>query len=196
MNEGTAEDFQKDKCKAFGIVLGQCRQLTKEVVKADKTYRTIEKADDVTGLSSIIRDLCYGTDKKRYVRWVQQAQFRRALTMGQETTETLQQFATNFLEQVKAFEDVCGPLVPVRDVIKRVEQTRIVGEGDDAVEETYTVPVPCIYLSESLPSSPVASCIPTRISSVPLLQVYFLMGLQSLGTLAPHHRGLDCRCPC
>ena len=45
------------------------------------------------------------------------------------------------MEQVKAFEDVCGPLVPVRDVIKRVEQTRIVGEGDDAVEETYTVTV-------------------------------------------------------
>ena len=69
------EDFQKDKCKAFGIVLGQCRQLTKEVVKADKTFRAIEKADDVTGLLSIIRDLCYGTDKKRYVPWVQQAQF-------------------------------------------------------------------------------------------------------------------------
>ena len=47
------EDFQKDKCKTFGIVLGQCRQLTKEVVKADKAFRAIEKVDDVTGLLSI-----------------------------------------------------------------------------------------------------------------------------------------------
>ena len=36
------ENSQKDKCKAFGMVLGQCRQLTKEVVKADKTFRTLE----------------------------------------------------------------------------------------------------------------------------------------------------------
>ena len=36
-------------------------------------------------------------------------------------------------------EDICGPLVPVRDLIKKVQQTRTVGEGDDAVDETYTV---------------------------------------------------------
>ena len=29
------EDFQKDKCKAFGIVFGQCRELTKEVISCD-----------------------------------------------------------------------------------------------------------------------------------------------------------------
>ena len=38
------EDFQKDKCKASGIVLGQCRELTKEVAKADKSYKALEKA--------------------------------------------------------------------------------------------------------------------------------------------------------
>ena len=128
------EDFQKDKCKAFGIVLGQCQQLTKEVVKADKTFRALEKTDDVTGLLGILRDLCYGTDKKIYVRWVQQAQLQRAVTLGQEPTETLQQFATNFLEQIKTLEDICGPLVPVRDVIKRVEQTRIVGVTDRVIQ--------------------------------------------------------------
>ena len=68
------EDFQKDKCKTFGIVLGQCQELTKEVVKADKAYRTLERNDDVVGLFGLLRDLCYGTDKKRYVRWIQQAQ--------------------------------------------------------------------------------------------------------------------------
>ena len=32
------EIFQKEKCKAFGIVIGQCRELTKQVVKSDKNY--------------------------------------------------------------------------------------------------------------------------------------------------------------
>ena len=36
---------------------------------------------------------------------------------------------------------ISGPLVPVRDVVKRVQQTRLVGKGDDAVTETYTVAV-------------------------------------------------------
>ena len=86
--------------------------------------------------------MCYGTDKKRYVQWVQQAQLRRAVTLAQRPTETLQQFATNFLEQIKTLEDICGSLVPVRDLIKkRVQQTCTVGKGDEAVDEMHTVSV-------------------------------------------------------
>ena len=61
--------------------------------------------------------------------------------MTQGPTESLQRFATNLLEQVKITEEMSGPLVPIRDVIKSVQQTRVVGEGDDAVTETYTVAV-------------------------------------------------------
>ena len=61
------ENFQKEKCKAFGIILGQCRELTKQVVKSDKNYRALEKADNVIGLLGLLRDLSYGTDKKRYI---------------------------------------------------------------------------------------------------------------------------------
>ena len=61
--------------------------------------------------------------------------------MTQQPTESLQRFATNFLEQVKTIEEISGPLVPVRDVIKSVQRTRLVGEGDEAVTETYTVTV-------------------------------------------------------
>ena len=61
------EEFEKDKCKAFGIIMGQCLELTKEVVKADKTFKVLEEADNVKGLLTLLRDLCYGTDKKRYV---------------------------------------------------------------------------------------------------------------------------------
>ena len=102
---------------------------------------TLERSDDVVGLLTLLRDLCYGTDKKRYVRWIQQAQLRRAVTFTQQPAESLQKFATNFLGQIKTLQDICGPLVPVRDLIKRVQKTRMVGEGDEAVEETYTVPV-------------------------------------------------------
>ena len=133
------ENFQKEKCKAFGIILGQCRELTKQVVKSDKNYRSLENADNVIGLLGLLRDLSYGTDKKRYVRWIQQAQLRRAVTFAQNPTETLQQFASNFNEQIKTLEDICGPLVPVRDLIKKVQQTQTVGEGDNAMEKTYTV---------------------------------------------------------
>ena len=45
------------------------------------------------------------------------------------------------MEQIKTFEDICGPLVPVRNLIKKVQQTQTVGEGDEAVEETYTISV-------------------------------------------------------
>ena len=125
----------------FGIILGQCRELTKEVVKADKSYKALEKSDDVAGLLRLLRDLCYGTDKKRrYARWIQQAQPRRAVNFLQQHLETLQQFgASIFMEQVKTYEDLCGPLlVSVKDLIHKVEQTLQIGEGDEAVEETYT----------------------------------------------------------
>ena len=45
------------------------------------------------------------------------------------------------MEQVKTIEEISGPLVPVRDVVKSVQQTRLVGKGDNAVTETYTVAV-------------------------------------------------------
>ena len=61
--------------------------------------------------------------------------------MTQQPTESFQRFATIFLEQIKTVEAISGPLVPIRDVIKRVQQTRMVGEGDDAVAETYTMAV-------------------------------------------------------
>ena len=135
------EQYERDKCKAFGIVMGQCLDLTKEMVKTDKSYKDLEETDNVKGLLDLLRDLCYGTDKKRYIRWVQQAQLRKTVTMTQMPTESLQRFATNFLEQIKTLEDISGPLVPVRDVVKSVQQTRLVGEGDDAVTETYTVAI-------------------------------------------------------
>ena len=94
------ETFEKDKCKAFGIIMGHCLELTKEVVKSDKSFKALEEDDNVKGLLGLLRDLCYGTDKKRYVRWIQQAQLRRAVTMTQQPTEGLQRFATNFLEQI------------------------------------------------------------------------------------------------
>ena len=50
-------------------------------------------------------------------------------------SESIQRFATNLLEQVKIYEEISGPLVPVRDVVKRVQRTRVVGEGDDAVTD-------------------------------------------------------------
>ena len=106
--------------------MGQCLEMTKEVVKLDKSFKKLEEDDDVKGLLGLLRDLCYGTDKKRYVRWVQQAQLRRAVMLTQQPTESIQRFATNLLEQVKIFEEISGPLVPVRDVVKRVQQTRLV----------------------------------------------------------------------
>ena len=93
------EDFKKDMCNAFGImrILGQCRELTKEEVKADKSCKVLEKSDDVVGLLSLFHNLCYGTDKKWYTRWIQLAQLRRAVNFSRQPIETIQQFATNFI---------------------------------------------------------------------------------------------------
>ena len=58
------EDFKKDK--AFGIILGQCGELTKEVVKADKSYKALEKSGDVAGLLRLLRDrLCVMVQTRR-----------------------------------------------------------------------------------------------------------------------------------
>ena len=54
-NKIRKEDHQKDKCKCFGIILGQCKDLTKkEVVKADKSFRGLERNDDVVGLLKLL----------------------------------------------------------------------------------------------------------------------------------------------
>ena len=111
------ETYEKDKCKAFGIIMGQCLELTKEALNWTRVSKaTLDEEDNVKGLLGLLHDLCYGTDKKRYVRWIQQAQLKQAVTMTQQPTESLQRFATNFLEQIKTVEDISGPLVPIRDM--------------------------------------------------------------------------------
>ena len=85
----------------------------------------------------MIRNLCYGTDTKRYINWTQQAHLRRTIHFEQQPGESLQKFVANFLEQVRALEESFGPFVPTIDLVRTVELTREIGEGEDMVEETY-----------------------------------------------------------
>ena len=57
----------------FGVVLGQCKEGRKDLIKSDKAFGALQKAGDVVGLINLVRDLCYGTDRKRYIGWTQQA---------------------------------------------------------------------------------------------------------------------------
>ena len=43
----------------------------------------------------------------------------------------------NFLEQVKAFEDSFGPMMPTKEMYKVIELTRTVQDGDEECDETY-----------------------------------------------------------
>ena len=54
----------ENKCRAFGIILGQCKEMTLTEVKSNKLFREFEKKEDVVGLLDLIRDLCYSTNKK------------------------------------------------------------------------------------------------------------------------------------
>ena len=49
------ETYGKDKCEAFGIIMGQCLELTKEVVKSDKSFKTLEE-EDVGLMDQTLRD--------------------------------------------------------------------------------------------------------------------------------------------
>ena len=60
-------DHQKNKERMFGVVLGQCKEGTKDLVKSDKSFEALQRKGDVIKLINLIRDLCYGTDRKRYV---------------------------------------------------------------------------------------------------------------------------------
>ena len=80
------------------------REVTKSAIKLDPSFDLLEKKDDVVGLLSLIRNLSYGTDKKQYINWTQQAQLRRTIRFEQQPGESLQKFAANFLEQVRVFE--------------------------------------------------------------------------------------------
>ena len=95
----------------------------------------------MVGLLKLLRAICYGTDKKRYLAWTQQAQLRKTVRYSQHPGNNLQQYVTNFLDQVKMFEEFYGSLEPTKDMTKCEEQTRIVGEGVEEHEETYTVTV-------------------------------------------------------
>ena len=61
----------ENKCKAFGIILEQCKEITKRAVNADPTFDTLERNDVQVGLLALIRNLCYGTDNKSYISWTQ-----------------------------------------------------------------------------------------------------------------------------
>ena len=130
-------DHQKNKEKMFGVVIGQCKEGTKDLVKSDKKFATLQRKGDVVELINLIRDLCYGTDRKTYIGWTQQAQLRKTVNYMQQEGESIQRFSVNFLEQVKAFEDSFGPMIPTKEMYKVIERTRTVQEGDQECDETY-----------------------------------------------------------
>ena len=130
-------EHQKDKEKMFGVVIGQCKEGTKDLVKSDKAFATLQRKGDVVGLISLIRDLCYGTDRKTYVGWTQQAQLRKTVNYMQQEGESLQKFSVNFLEQVKAFEDSSGPMIPTKEMYKVIELQRTVQVDGQDCDETY-----------------------------------------------------------
>ena len=130
-------DHKRNKEKMFGVILGQCKEGTKDLVKSDKSYRTLERNGDVVELINLIRSLCYGTDKKRYISWTQQAQLRKTVGSMQKDGESIQKFSVNFIEQVKAFEEQFGPLLPTKEMYKVVEMTRVVHDGEEECSETY-----------------------------------------------------------
>ena len=55
----------------------------------------------------------------------------------QQEGESVQKFSVNFLEQVKAFKDSFGPLIPTKEMYKVIERTRTIQEGDEECDETY-----------------------------------------------------------
>ena len=55
----------------------------------------------------------------------------------QQEGESIQKFSVNFLEQVKAFEDAFGPMIPTKEMYKVIELTRTVQDGDEQCTETY-----------------------------------------------------------
>ena len=103
-------------CPSFGIVLEQCKGITKSAVKADPSFDILERKDDVVGLLALIRNLCYGTDSKRYISWTQQALLRRTIGFYQLQGESIQNYAANFLEQVRVLEESYGTFVPTSDL--------------------------------------------------------------------------------
>ena len=121
----------------FGVILGQCKEGTKDLVKADKSYKSLEKNGDVVELINLIRNLCYGTNKKRYIGWTQQAQLRKTVSSMQKQGESIQKFSVNFMEQVKAFEDTSGPLLSTKEMYKVIEMTRVIQDGEEESSETY-----------------------------------------------------------
>ena len=130
------KEHKRNKEKMFGVVLGQCKEGTKDLVKADKTFKTLKKNGGVVELINLIRSLCYGTDKKRYLSWTQQAQLRKTVSYMQKEGESLQKFSVSFLEQVKAFEEMFGPLFPTKDMYEVIKTTRTFQDGEEECSET------------------------------------------------------------
>ena len=58
MQQEKRDKHQTDKFKCFGIILGECKDLTKEVAKADKSFRGLERADDVVDLLKLLGEIC------------------------------------------------------------------------------------------------------------------------------------------
>ena len=50
-------EHKRNKEKMFGVILGQCKVGTKDLVKGDKSYRLFERNGDVVGLINLIRNL-------------------------------------------------------------------------------------------------------------------------------------------
>ena len=47
-------DHQKNKEKMFGVVIGQCKEGTKDLVKSDKTFATLQRKGDVVELINLM----------------------------------------------------------------------------------------------------------------------------------------------
>ena len=105
--------YQRSKSNLFAIIMGMCNSTLRNKLEGLATYDDLDKADDVVGLLTKIKELVYSTDNSQYKYWVMQNQMTKLHSMKMSPNESVEQFSHKFLEQVKVTEASWGgPLIP------------------------------------------------------------------------------------
>ena len=100
--------YQRGKSQLFSIIMDMCANAMRNKLEGLATYDTLEANDDVVGLLGKIKELVYSTDNTQYKYWVMQKQVAKLHCMQMDQKESIEEFGSRFLDQLKVAEDSWG----------------------------------------------------------------------------------------
>lgn len=105
-------EYKKNKSKVFTIIVGQCDKSMKNRVESDTHYEQAELDDDVVVLLTIIKDICFDSNEKKYPPMQAVSAWKSLVLAWQGDEEELIDYYKCIIGLVELVERCYGKVAP------------------------------------------------------------------------------------